>query len=94
MNAIAICDRCGFKYDKNRLAEQIFDQKPTGLMVCSDCMDIDHEQLRIKELVFDDPRILQDVRPDTNADRSFSGWNPVVGEELTFTMGTVRVTVT
>ena len=55
-------------------------------------MEIDQEQLQVGRLRFDDPKPILNARPENNSDRAFSGWNPVVGEELTITLGTVTVT--
>ena len=63
--ALGCCDVCGFQYKLLSLKPQIVKQKPTGLLVCNDCLDIDHEQLMLGSFPVDDPQALQNPRPDT-----------------------------
>ena len=62
--AHGFCDRCDFRYPLNELKAQIEDQKPNGLMVCADCLDIDHEQLQLGKFRINDPEALRNPRPD------------------------------
>jgi len=55
-----------FRYDLHELKVQMIDQKPSGLKVCPECMDIDHEQLQLGKFRIWDPEALKDPRPDTS----------------------------
>jgi hypothetical protein len=87
--AHGFCDRCGIRVDElNSMKNQPRDQMPTGIMVCSECLDIDHPQLQLGKLPISDPQALRLARPDTtyyapgnegaNGSRQIQwGWNPV-----------------
>jgi len=82
--ALGLCDRCGFAFKLNQLHEQIFDERPTGLLVCDVCNDVDSPQLQLgREKIFD-PQSLLNPRPDTGVPGSTGlfGWLPV-GNPLT-----------
>ena len=89
----AVCDRCGQKYDYNDLTEQVENERKTGFRVCSSCLDEDHPQYQLGKISIVDPQALQYARPENNAERAFSGFSPIVGEERTIRLGTVLVTV-
>lgn len=79
-NSIAFCDRCGRKVKYRELKVQIVNQTPTGLRVCTPCLDKDHPQYRVGNLRITDPQALRNTRPDPNLvlSRDFQwGWNPV-----------------
>ena len=92
--AIAICDRCGFRYKLKDLRELTVKTKKINLLVCNECWDPDHPQLQLGMYPVDDPQALPNPRPDTTyvtsgtlADGSSGegsrtiqwGWNPVGG---------------
>ncbi len=92
--AIAICDRCGFRYKLKDLRELTVKTKKINLLVCNECWDPDHPQLQLGMYPVDDPQALRNPRPDTTYVTSgtladgFSGegsltiqwgWNPVGG---------------
>jgi hypothetical protein len=92
--AIAICDRCGFRYKLKDLRELTVKTKKINLLVCNECWDPDHPQLQLGMYPVDDPQALRNPRPDTTyvtsgtlADGSSGegsrtiqwGWNPVGG---------------
>ena len=66
--AIALCDRCGQQRKLHELRKQIVDQKNTGLLVCTECLDVDHPQLRLGKTPIYDPQALRDPRPDKRTD--------------------------
>lgn len=78
-NALGICDRCAGQYMLKDLRADIFDQKPTGFMVCWDCWDEDNPQLQLGRWPVNDPQALRKPRPDTNLpqERDLWGFNPV-----------------
>ena len=63
-HARSACDRCGFVYDYNSLKELIINLAPSGLRVCAECYEKDHEQYQVGRIVVHDPQALRDPRPD------------------------------
>lgn len=95
--ALGLCAVCGFKFRLNDLRAQIYDERPTGLLVCDTCWDLDNPQLQLGRLKIDDPQSLLDPRPDIDrlTSTSYFGWAPV-GNPLTnieCQLGTVTVTI-
>lgn len=62
--ALAICDRCGCTTKLAKLTSQIVNQRPSGWLVCSDCLDEDHPQLQIGKVKVSDPQALRNPRSD------------------------------
>jgi hypothetical protein len=97
-NALALCNRCGFPYPLRELHKEFYDQRPNGLKVCRDCLDVDQPQLQLGRIRVNDPQSLQDPRPDIDftTSTSYFGWQPV-GNPITNTIfcdiGSVLVTV-
>ena len=97
--ALGLCDRCGFRRRLTTLNKEIYDQRPNGLRVCSDCLDKDHPQLQLGRVKVNDPIALRDARPDIDkqASTSYFGWRPI-GNPLTSTIycsvGDLTVTIT
>ena len=92
--AIAMCDRCGFRYRLRDLQKLIIKTKQINLLVCRTCWDPDQPQLQLGMYPVDDPQALRNPRRDTtyvtagvNFDGSPTGgsrdiqwgWNPVGG---------------
>lgn len=63
-----MCDRCGQRQLLRSLRDQVVDQKPTGLMVCMTCYDVDHPQLQLGKTPVFDPQALRNPRPDKRTD--------------------------
>lgn len=88
-HAIAICDRCGFRYKLLELKKEVVKLKETGLLVCPECWDPDHPQLQLGMYPVEDPQALMNPRRDSTYDTSGStspgsrdiqwGWAPVGG---------------
>ena len=93
-NAIAICDRCGFRFRLRELKELVVKTKKVNVLACPACWDPDHPQLQLGMYPVDDPQALRNPRPDSTylqsgllADGSIGGgsrdiqwgWNPVGG---------------
>ena len=93
-NAIAECDRCGFRYKLFDLKKEIIKTKVYNLKVCPTCWDPDQPQLQLGMYPVDDPQGVRDPRPDRSyyqsgvladgsqgeGSRVFQwGWNPVGG---------------
>ena len=96
-NAIAICDRCGFRFKLTELKTEIIKTKRYQLLVCPTCWDPDHPQLQLGYYPVDDPQALRNPRRDTtyvtaglNASGNLTGgsrdtqwgWNPVGGSKF------------
>jgi len=63
-NAIAECDRCGFRFKLTVLKTEIIKLKKYDLLVCPQCWDPDHPQLQLGMFPVDDPQALRNPRPD------------------------------
>lgn len=63
-NAIAECDRCGFRYKLTVLRKEVIKTKNYNLLVCPTCWDPDHPQLQLGMYPVDDPQGIRDPRPD------------------------------
>ena len=63
-NAIAECDRCGFRYKLTVLRKEIIKTKNYNLLVCPTCWDPDQPQLQLGMFPVDDPQGIRDPRPD------------------------------
>lgn len=96
-NAIAMCDRCGFRFKLTELKTEIIKTKRYQVLVCPTCWDPDHPQLQLGMYPVDDPQALRNPRRDTtyvtagvNADGNLTGgsrdiqwgWNPVGGSRF------------
>jgi hypothetical protein len=95
--AIAICDRCGFRYLLRDLKTLIVKTKNVNLLVCNACWEPDQPQLQLGMYPVDDPQALRNPRTDTTYQTSGAlsdgslgdgsrqiqwGWNPVGGASL------------
>lgn len=80
--AFGYCDRCAQRTPLAKLKVQIVKQRPTGMLVCPECLDKDHPQLMLGSFPVYDPQALRNPRPDANLAASRDtqwGWNPVGG---------------
>jgi len=90
--AIAICDRCGFRFRLRELRKLIIKTKQVNILVCKNCWEPDQPQLQLGMYPVDDPQALRNPRNDNTyyqsgvlADGSIGGgsrniqwgWNPV-----------------
>lgn len=93
--AYGFCDRCDQRFPVGELQWQWVNRQRSGLKVCEECLDIDHEQLRTNELPSHDAIALRDPRPDKNLDdsRGLWGWSPARGTDIVSSLGNVRITV-
>ena len=96
-NAIAICDRCGFRFKLTELKKEIIKTKTYNALVCPTCWDPDQPQLQLGMYPVDDPQALRNPRRDTTyvtagvnaagnptgGSRDIQwGWNPVGGSRF------------
>ena len=90
--AIAMCDRCGFKYKLKVLKTLVIKTKNVNIKVCPECWEEDHPQLQLGMYPVNDPQAVREPRPDTSyytptgASGGYGGsrviewgWNPVGG---------------
>tara|TARA_R100001377_G_scaffold36337_1_gene20220 strand:+ start:1730 stop:2071 length:342 start_codon:yes stop_codon:yes gene_type:complete len=79
--AFGFCDRTGFRYKLTDLVPQIENQRPTGLLVGRDVVDVDQPQLQLGRIAFTDNEALRNPRPDRALDesRKLFAFNPVGG---------------
>ena len=64
-NAIAQCDRCGFRFKLKVLKTEVVKTKPYNVRVCPSCWDPDHPQLQLGMYPVEDPQAVRNPRPDT-----------------------------
>lgn len=80
--ALGTCDMCAQVYLLHELRPEIYNQRPTGFLVCESCWDLDNPQLQIGKYPINDPQALRNPRTDTNLiqSRELWGWAPVGNE--------------
>jgi len=93
-NAIAECDRCGFRYKLKQLKKEVVKTKTYNLLVCPTCWTPDQPQLQLGMYPVDDPQAVREPRRDLSytvsglladgnpgeGSRVFQwNWNPVGG---------------
>lgn len=93
-NAIAECDRCGFRYKLTELKPLTIKTKVTNIIVCPSCWEPDQPQLQLGMYPVNDPQAVRNPRPDNSYVTSGVGndgyasggsriiqwgWNPVGG---------------
>lgn len=89
-HAIAMCDRCGFKYKLKQLRTLVIKTKNVNIKVCPECWEPDQPQLQLGMYPVNDPQAVREPRPDTSyytptglsggdgGSRVFQwNWNPV-----------------
>ena len=77
--ALGECDMCGFVFKLHHLVKEIYNQRPTGFLVCEVCFDEDNPQLQLGRYPINDPQALRNPRTDLNLaqSRNLWGFNPV-----------------
>ena len=89
-NAIAECDRCGFRYKLTELKVLVIKTKNVNIKVCQTCWEPDQPQLQLGLYPVNDPQAVRDPRPDVSYYEEGNngaggsrviewGWNPVGG---------------
>lgn len=97
--AIALCDRCAFKYPLKKLRPYVVLGKVINQRVCPSCWEIDHPQNWVgiigSRKAADDPQALRNPRPDTNLNesRGLFAWNPVASQLVNTTINSVKIEV-
>ena len=65
-NAIAECDRCGFRYKLTQLKQLVIKTKNVNIKVCPECWEPDQPQLQLGMYPVNDPQAVRDPRPDVS----------------------------
>ena len=64
--AISQCDRCGFRFKLKQLHKLTIKTKQVNILVCSECWEQDHPQLKLGMYPVNDPQAVRNPRPDTS----------------------------
>lgn len=65
-NAIAECDRCGFRYKLKQLKNLVIKTKNVSIKVCPTCWEPDQPQLSLGLYPVNDPQAVREPRPDVS----------------------------
>jgi hypothetical protein len=65
-NAIAECDRCGFRYKLKELKKLTIKTKQVSIKVCPTCWEPDQPQLQLGMYPVQDPQAVREPRPDNS----------------------------
>lgn len=94
-HALGTCDMCGQVFKLHELRPEIYNRRPTGFLVCSECWDLDNPQLQIGSFPINDPQALFNPRVDTGVgeSRELWGWAPIGNQSTNVATndGVVRV---
>ena len=63
-NAIAECDRCGFRFKLKYLKKLTIKTKQVSIKVCQTCWEPDQPQLQLGMYPVSDPQAVREPRPD------------------------------
>jgi hypothetical protein len=78
--AIAICDRCGFRFRLRELRTLVVKTKQVNILVCRECWEPDQPQLQLGMYPVDDPQALRNPRNDNTYFQSGTLANGSIGE--------------
>jgi hypothetical protein len=78
--AIAICDRCGFRFRLRELRTLVVKTKQVNILVCRGCWEPDQPQLQLGMYPVDDPQALRNPRNDSTYFQSGTLANGSIGE--------------
>ena len=70
--SIAQCDRCGFRFKLQKLKSLTIKTKSVNILVCPECYEPDHPQLKLGMYPVSDPQAVRNPRPDSNYAQSRS----------------------
>ena len=62
--SIAQCDRCGFRFKLVKLKSLTIKTKNVNILVCPECWEADHPQLKIGMYPINDPQAVRNPRSD------------------------------
>lgn len=86
--SIAQCDRCGFRFKLVKLKSLTIKTKNVNILVCPECWEPDHPQLKTGMIPIGDPQAVRNPRTDTSYPESRSYTEPLyVGAGIAFSVG-------
>ena len=89
--SIAECDRCNFRFKRSKLKSLTIKTKNVNILVCPECWEADHPQLKIGMYPINDPQAIRNPRPDNNYPESRSYTEPLyVGAGISFAVGVLN----
>lgn len=92
--SIAQCDRCGFRFKLVKLKSLTIKTKNVNILVCPECFEADHPQLKIGMYPISDPQAVRNPRVDTSYPQSRSYIEPLyVGAGMSFSVGVLADTI-
>lgn len=62
--SISQCDRCGFRFKLTKLKSLTIKTKNVNILVCQECWETDHPQLKLGMYPVNDPQAVRNPRPD------------------------------
>jgi len=62
--SIAQCDRCGFRFKLQKLKSLTIKTKSVNILVCPECWEADHPQLKLGMYPISDPQAVRNPRSD------------------------------
>jgi hypothetical protein len=78
--AIAICDRCGFRFRLRELRTLVIKTQQVNILVCTNCWEPDQPQLQLGMYPVDDPQALRNPRNDNTYYQSGTTSTGSIGE--------------
>jgi hypothetical protein len=93
--SIAECDRCGFRFKLVKLKSLTIKTKNVNILVCPECFEADHPQLKIGMYPISDPQAIRNPRADTSYAEGRSYTEPLyVGAGISFSVGVLTDVIT
>jgi len=65
--SIAQCDRCGFRFKLQKLKSLTIKTKSVNILVCPECWEADHPQLKLGMFPVSDPQAVRNPRSDVTS---------------------------
>jgi len=65
--SIAQCDRCGFRFKLQKLKSLTIKTKSVNILVCPECWEADHPQLKLGMYPVNDPQAVRNPRSDVTS---------------------------
>lgn len=88
--SIAQCDRCGFRFKLQKLKSLTIKTKSVNILVCPECYEPDHPQLKLGMFPVSDPQAVRNPRPDSSYPQSRSYTEVIyIGPGLGLAAGTL-----
>jgi hypothetical protein len=88
--SIAQCDRCGFRFKLQKLKSLTIKTKSVNILVCPECYEPDHPQLKLGMYPVNDPQAVRNPRPDSSYPQSRSYTEVIyIGPGLGLAAGTL-----